>query len=55
MPAFLATWMYLVVTGWLLATLEPMKTITSVPIQSLKEHVVAPTPSASLSANVLGE
>ena len=55
MPAFFARCRYLVVTGWLLATLEPMKTIRSVPIQSEYEQVVAATPSASLSPKVLGE
>ena len=42
-------------TGWLLATFEPTKTIRSVPIQSEYEQVVAATPSACLSPNVLGE
>ncbi len=51
-PAFLAWWRYLVVTGWLLATFEPMKTIRSVPIQSEYEQVDAATPSASLRPNV---
>jgi len=39
----------------LLATLDPMKTIRSVPIQSVYEQVVAATPSALLRPNVLGE
>ncbi len=54
-PAFFARCRYFVATGWLLATFEPMKTTRSVPIQSLYEHVVAPTPSASLIPKVLGE
>ena len=55
MPAFFAWWRYLVVTGWLFATFEPMKTIRSVPIQSEYEQVDAATPSASLRPNVEGE
>ena len=38
-----------------MATFEPMKTIRSVPIQSVYEHVVAPTPIASFRPKVLGE
>ncbi len=42
-------------TGWLLARFDPMNTTRSLPIQSEYEHVVAPTPRASLRAIVLGE
>ncbi len=42
-------------TGWLLATLEPMNTIRSLLSQSVYEHVVAATPIASFSPKVLGE
>ncbi len=41
-------------TGWAFATSEPKSTIRSLPMTSVYEHVVAPTPSVSFSAIVDG-
>ena len=54
-PALRARYRYFIATGWLLATFEPMKTIRSLPTQSVYEHEVAAIPSCCLSADVLGE
>src|SRR4029453_8737831 len=53
-PSFFAWYRDFMLTGCLFALLEPMKRTRSLPIQSLYEQVVAPTPSASLRPNVLG-
>src|SRR5438552_16962575 len=48
-PFLRASCRYLVITGWLLATLLPMSTTRSVPMRSLKEQVGAPQPRVALS------
>jgi hypothetical protein len=55
MGAFFARCRYLVLTGRLLATLEPMNTIRRDADPIRYEHVLAATPSACFRPDVLGE